>query len=256
MHRLYRNDARFLFDVNGIRLIAALGSPLRRLPTQCALCRNWSPARLCDVCIERFARPCARCERCAIAVPPGVAICGACTREPPPFTHAVAAVDYAPPWDDLVRRFKFDAALDLGDALAARILDAVARSRAERPDWLLPVPLADERLRERGYNQAWELARRVAPALACATDPHVLRRPKHTPHQLSLPPAKRAANVRGAFAVEPRKRLALRDRSVALLDDVMTTGATLAEAARSVLQAGAASVQVWVLARTPRPDGA
>ncbi len=243
--------------MTGIRLIAALSSPLRSLPTQCALCRNWSHARLCDACIERFAQPRPRCERCAIAVPPGVAACGACTREPPPFARAVAAVDYAPPWDDLVRRFKFDAALDLADALASRILDAVARSAAPRPDWLLPVPLADERLRERGYNQAWELARRVARALACASDPQqLLLRTRHTPHQLSLPPAQRAANVRGAFAVEPRRRHELRDRDVALLDDVMTTGATLAEAARSVLQAGAASVQVWVLARTPRPEGA
>ncbi len=242
--------------MTGLRLIPVLSSPLRSLPTQCALCRNWSRARLCDACIERFAQPRPRCERCAIAVPPGVAACGACTREPPPFVRAVAAVDYAPPWDDLVRRFKFDAALDLADALASRILDAVTRSAAQRPDWLLPVPLADERLRERGYNQAWELARRVARALACASDPQLLLRTKHTPHQLSLPPAQRAVNVRGAFAVEPRRRHELRDRDVALLDDVMTTGATLSETARSVLQAGAASVQVWVLARTPRPEGA
>ncbi|HMN75917.1 MAG TPA: ComF family protein [Burkholderiaceae bacterium] len=242
--------------MNGIRLAAALSASLHSLPTQCALCRNWSRARLCEACIARFAQPRPRCGRCAIALPPGAAVCGACAREPPPFAHAVAAVDYAPPWDDLVRRFKFDAALDLADALASRILDAVGRSGPQPPHWLLPVPLADARLRERGYNQAWELARRVARALQCASDPHLLLRTRHTPHQLSLPPAQRAANVRGAFAVEPRRRQALRDRDVALLDDVMTTGATLSEAARSVLQAGAASVQVWVLARTPRPDGA
>ena len=160
------------------------------------------------------------------------------------------------PWDDLVRRFKFDAALDLADALARRMLDAVDHSRAPRPDWLLPVPLADERLRERGYNQAWELARRVAVLLPCASDARLLLRLKNTPHQLSLPPARRAANVRGAFAIEPRRRHELRDRHIAVLDDVMTTGATLSEVARTLLQSGAASVQVWVLARTPRPEGA
>ncbi|MBE2244681.1 MAG: ComF family protein [Burkholderiaceae bacterium] len=244
------------FPIGVARLAAVLSSPLRSLPTQCALCRNWSRARLCEACMARFAQPRPRCERCAIAVPPGVAVCGACLREPPPFARAVAAVDYAPPWDELVRRFKFDAALDLADALADRIAGAVRATDARAPDWLLPVPLADERLRERGYNQAWELARRVARALPCASDPHLLLRTRQTPHQLSLPPAQRAANVRGAFAVEPRRRQALRDRDVALLDDVMTTGATLSEAARSVLQAGAASVQVWVLARTPRPDAA
>ncbi len=242
--------------MNGARLFEALFSPLQQLPTQCALCRDWSHTRLCEACIERFCVPRPRCERCAIAVPPGVSVCGACTRQPPPFARAVAAVDYAAPWDGLVRRFKFDAALDLADVLARRILDAVERSAAPRPDWLLPVPLADERLRERGYNQAWELARRVARELPCATDARLLLRLKNSPHQLSLPPAERAANVRGAFAVEPRRRYALRDRHVAVLDDVMTTGATLSEVARSLLQSGAASVQVWVLARTPRPEGA
>lgn len=242
--------------MNGARLVKAFSSPLQRLPTQCALCRDWSRARLCEACIERFCVPRPRCERCAIAVPPGVSVCGACTRQPPPFARAIAAVDYVAPWDDLVRRFKFDAALDLADVLARRMLDAVEHSRAQRPDWLLPVPLADERLRERGYNQAWELARRIARALPCASDARLLLRLKNSPHQLSLPPAERAANVRGAFAVEPRRRHALRDRHVAVLDDVMTTGATLAEVARSLLQSGAASVQVWVLARTPRPEGA
>lgn len=238
------------------RLIDALSSPLRRLPTQCAVCRGWSHARLCEICIERFAVARPRCERCAIGVPPGVPVCGACTLQPPPFERAVAAVDYMAPWDDLVRRFKFDAALDLADALARRMLDAVDHSRAPRPDWLLPVPLADERLRERGYNQAWELARRVAVLLPCASDARLLLRLKNTPHQLSLPPARRAANVRGAFAIEPRRRHELRDRHIAVLDDVMTTGATLSEVARTLLQSGAASVQVWVLARTPRPEGA
>ena len=186
----------------------------------------------------------------------GVAVCGECLRHPPPFESAVAAVDYAPPWDDVVRRFKFDAALDLADALARRMLEAIDRSAVRPPDVLLPVPLADERLRERGYNQAWELARRIAPALGCATDARALLRIRPTPHQLALPPGERAANVRGAFAIEPRRRPLVRARHVAVVDDVMTTGATLAEVARTLLQAGAASVQAWVLARTPRPDGA
>ena len=242
--------------MNSAHLVDALTRPLRRLPTQCALCRNWAQERLCEPCIARFVTSVPRCGRCAIGVPGGVALCGECLRHAPPFEHAVAAVDYEAPWDDLVRQFKFDAALDLTGALAQRLLDAIGRSAAERPDLVLPVPLADERLRERGYNQAWELARRVAPALGCESDPRLLLRTKHTAHQLSLPPAERAANVRGAFAIEPRRRHALRDRRIAVVDDVMTTGATLAEVARTLLQAGAASVQVWVLARTPRHEGA
>jgi ComF family protein len=173
---------------------------------------------------------------------------------PAPLERTIAAVDYGYPWDDLVRRFKFGAALDLADTLARRVLDAVRRSEVPRPDWLLPVPLASQRLRQRGYNQAWELARRVACGLPCTSDARLMLRLKDTPHQLALAPEKRAANVRCAFAVEPRRRHGLRDRSVAVLDDVMTTGATAAEIARTLWQAGASSVQVWVLARTPRPQ--
>lgn len=180
--------------------------------------------------------------------------CGACLKAPPPFERAVAAVDYGHPWDELVRRFKFDASLDLSHALARQLLDAIRRDNVERPDWLLPVPLSAARLRERGYNQAWELARRVARELPCATDARLLLRMKDTPHQLALPPGQRAANVRGAFAIEPRRRHELQGRSIAVLDDVMTTGATVSEIARTLLQAGACAVQVWVLARTPHPD--
>jgi ComF family protein len=237
-------------------LLHALATPLRRVPSQCAICHGWARQRLCDACTLRYAVPSPRCRRCALGVPEGVEVCGACLTLAPPFAGAIAALDYAYPWDDLVRRFKFDASLDLADALAQRLLDAVRRSGAPRPDWLLPVPLAAERLRERGYNQAWELARRIARDLPCATDPRLLLRMKETPHQLALPPDRRAANVRGAFAVEPRRRHALKDRSVAVLDDVMTTGATASEVAVTLLRAGAHSVQVWVLARTPRPQDA
>jgi predicted amidophosphoribosyltransferase len=89
-----------------------------------------------------------------------------------------------------------------------------------------------------------------------AQDANLLLRVKDTPHQLALAPAARAGNVRGAFAIEPRRRDELRGRRIALVDDVVTTGATAAEAARTLLQAGAAAVDVWALARTPRPDAA
>jgi ComF family protein len=126
----------------------------------------------------------------------------------------------------------------------------------EAPTLLLPVPLGAERQRERGYNQAWELARRLAKQLGVATDPTLLLRIRETPHQLALPPDRRAANVKGAFAVEPRRLAAVRGCSVAVVDDVMTTGATAAEIARVLANAGAAAVDVWVVARTPPPDDA
>jgi ComF family protein len=224
------------------------------LPSQCAVCRSWSRARLCESCMQRFAAPTSRCRRCAIGVPAGVEVCGACLLHPPPFDAALAAVDYAYPWDMLVQRLKFHAALDLASALAALLRDAVRRcAEAPLPALLLPVPLSGARLRERGFNQSWEIARRMSRELGCAADAQLLLRMKDTAHQIALPHDQRAANVRGAFAVEPRRRRELQGRVVAIVDDVMTTGATAAEIATVLLQAGARSVQVWVVARTPLP---
>ena len=241
--------------------------PKRRgWPSLCAVCHGWGTQRVCADCVMRFAVAVPRCTGCALQVPAGVARCGACLTDPLPFERSVAAVDYAYPWDSLISHFKFHGALDLAPALAHGLADAVDRSDAARridtasplqpPSLLLPVPLSDARLRERGYNQAWELARRVARLLRCPADARLLLRVRDTPHQLAFPPAQRAGNVRAAFAVEPRRSAELRGRSVALVDDVMTTGATAAEIARVLLQAGAAQVQVWAVARTPRPGGA
>ena len=162
-------------------------------------------------------------------------------------------MDYAAPWDHLVTAFKFHSALDLGPVFAGGIANTVAAAATALPSLLLPVPLARARLRERGYNQAWELARRVGRGLGIRADATLLLRFRDTSHQLSLPPAARAGNVRGAFAVEPRRRAELAGRSIAIVDDVMTTGSTAAEIAALLKQAGAAHVSVWVFARTPRP---
>ena len=225
------------------------------LPSQCALCRGWSLQRLCAPCLQRYALPVARCRRCAIELPSGVEVCGTCLRDPPPFDAAIAAVDYAWPWDTLVQRFKFHAGLDLAAVLAGLLVDALQRAPAQpRPHCVLPIPLSDARLRARGFNQAWEIARRVARRQALRADARLLLRPRDTPQQAGLPLAQRQANLRGAFAVEPRRRAEVAGRDLALLDDVMTTGATAAEIAKTLRQAGARSVQVWVLARTPRPE--
>ena len=225
-----------------------------RLPSVCAVCHGWGTQRVCAECVQRFDPALPRCARCALQVPAGAAICGTCLVDPPPFAHSLAAVDYAHPWDGLITHFKFHGALDLAPALAQRLVDAFRRGGAARPALLLPLPLSPARLRERGYNQAWELARRLGDSLRCPTDARLLLRVKDTPHQLALPPEQRAGNVRGAFALEPRRLDELRGRSVTLVDDVMTTGATAAEAARVLLHAGASEVAVWVVARTPRRD--
>jgi ComF family protein len=226
----------------------------RVLPSLCAICHGWGRQRVCAACRARFAPAQLRCRRCAIESVNGRRLCGACITQPPPYAGALAALTYGYPWDRLITAFKFHAALDLLPAFTELLLQAHARNdEAPAPTLLLPVPLSSRRLRERGYNQAWELARRIGRALRCATDPLLLLRLKDTPHQLALPPERRAANVRGAFAVEPRRAAELRGRNVTLVDDVMTTGATAAEVAKVLLAAGAARVDVWVVARTPLP---
>jgi ComF family protein len=227
------------------------------LPGQCAVCRSWAEARVCRACRQRFAGTVARCRRCAIDLPEGVTVCGACLREPPPYDTAIAAVDYAFPWDALVRRLKFSAELDLAPALAELLSAAVrASSTNSRIDCVVPMPLSEARLRERGFNQAWEVARRTARTLGCPADAGLLLRPRDTAHQVTLPHDQRVANVRGAFAVEPSRYREVAGRAIALVDDVLTTGATAAEAAAVLKRSGARSVQVWVVARTPLPRDA
>lgn len=224
-------------------------------PGLCAVCHGWGQQRVCAHCVSRFAPQPPRCRRCALRVPEGETTCGTCLIDPPPFEHTLTAVDYQYPWDHLITHFKFHGALDLAPALAQRLLAAAAAQHVATPTLLLPVPLSEARLRERGYNQAWELTQQLSRALHCRSDASLLLRVKDTPHQIDLPLKQRAANVRSAFALEPRRATEPRGQTVTLVDDVMTTGATAAALARVLLQAGAAQVQVWVVARTPKPGG-
>ncbi|MET0335574.1 MAG: ComF family protein [Rhizobacter sp.] len=226
---------------------------LQPLPSLCAVCRGWGDEAVCAACVARYATPMPRCERCALQVPEGVHTCGSCLKEPPPFDAACAGVDYAHPWSALITRFKFHEGLELAHALVSPLASALTRRGGPRPDLLLPVPLSTERLRERGYNQGWEAARRLARKTGLHADATLLLRVKDSPHQLALPPDERAANVRDVFAVEPLRRAEVQGRSIAVVDDVLTTGATLAEIARVLKQAGAVRVEAWALARTPRP---
>jgi ComF family protein len=233
------------------RLLA--GTPAALVPTQCAVCHGWARERICGACTARFMPAVPRCVRCALQVPLGTTTCGACITDPPAQDAAFAAMDYGHPCDQLIARFKFSDALDLAPAFARRMHLAWQSAGAVAADLVIPVPLSDLRLRERGYNQSWELARRLAPFTGCKADAALLLRIKDTPHQLAFPVDKRASNVKGAFAIEPRRIGELRGKTVAVVDDVMTTGATMGEIARVLKQAGAARVLAWVLARTPTP---
>lgn len=225
-------------------------------PALCVVCRDWSRRALCEPCLQRFAPLRARCAGCARAMPHAVARCGDCMRQASAFARCVAGADYAAPWDRLIAGFKFHQKTELAAPLCELILRAVAATPADeasRP-LLLPVPLSRERLRERGYNQAWELARRLARRLGLVARADVLQRSRDTPHQIGMSRAERERNLRDAFWIEPAQRWRLQGTHLALVDDVLTTGATAHAAALSLTRAGAARVDVWVAARTPLGD--
>jgi len=178
-----------------------------------------------------------------------VPVCGACLLHPAPLDACWCAVDYTYPWSDLIAQFKFQGAVDLARPLAQLLRAANGVDAAlDQADALIPLPLAPARLRSRGYNQALELARALD---ANKMDTTLLLRTQDGPPQHGLPRHERLHAVAHVFAVEPLQTQRVRNRHLVLVDDVMTTGASLYAAARALRQAGAARVTALVLARTP-----
>jgi len=137
-------------------------------PSPCPVCGQWSQDRVCHACMLRFAPARPRCLRCAIPLGNlSMSICGRCATQPPPFAHAVCGLDYQFPWDRLIAAFKFGADLSLLPALSHTLLAALQQpgaAAARNADLVIPMPLSARRLRERGFNQSWELARQAAAA--------------------------------------------------------------------------------------------
>ncbi len=239
-------------------MLRSLTSRFLRLPAggprQCPLCREWSGEPLCSTCRSRFAALVPRCPQCALRLSAEDAPCPHCIRRPLPFRRCVCAGDYGFPWDRLITRLKFHGEVAEAAPLASALAGAVRQAHAVDGLLVLPVPLSAARLAERGLNQSWEIGRRVARELGLAAQAGALLRLRDTPHQVGLARQQRLQNLQGALCVEPAHQRAIEGRDIALVDDVMTTGATAAACADVLLRAGAASVQAWVVARTPAPD--
>ncbi len=209
---------------------------------------------MCEPCVQLFAQPCARCRGCALPLPPDGThhhgYCGACTTNPPAPDAALAAVAYAFPWSKLVLEFKFAQHPAWARSMALLMRSAPwVEPALEAADVLLPMPLSRQRLQERGFNQALLLARALAPD---KTRAQVLLRVRDTPAQSSLSRAARLTNVQHAFAVEPLHRADIEGKRLVLVDDVMTSGASLAAATACLRQAGAAHITTLVFARAER----
>lgn len=228
----------------------------RLLPLRCVVCELQPGAPVTSICTQCeadfFAAETMRCERCAICMPVGRSgaprVCGRCLANVPHFDATTTLADYVSPVDGMVMALKFAARLDLaqffGQLLASR---SAANPLAAGDAVVMPVPLAFERARQRGFNQSHHIARAFAIAAHRRLIVDRLLRIRHTPPQQSLALKERRRNVRGAFAVEG----SLSGQHVFVVDDVMTTGSTLDEAARVLKQAGAAHVHNLIVARTP-----
>lgn len=217
------------------------------MPWRCLLCgmAGVEGIDLCEGCIADMPRNNVCCTRCALPLAVPAELCGRCQRRPPPWETAWVPFVYAWPLDALATRLKFSGDLACGRALAALWTEALP---AVRPDLIVPVPLHRRRLRERGYNQAWELARPLARACGIPVRSDILRRTRESAPQTELDASARRNNVRKAFSVRPAFAW---PTHVAIVDDVMTTGATLAECALTLRRAGVRRIDVWALARAP-----
>ena len=230
------------------------------LPSRCAVCHSWPQPPVCGPCLQRFGTPRTRCPRCALPrtqADDSRVDCPDCRGQDWALSACQAAVDYAFPWNELLTAFKFARQSGYSELFARLLLRQPGTCEmlaALGPDdVMMPLPLSAQRLAERGFNQAWELARAVHRLSACRArlDARLLIRIRHTQAQSQLDRELRLANVRDAFLVEPLAPHPVRGRAVVLVDDVMTSGASLQSAAKSLLQAGAARVQALVVARTP-----
>jgi ComF family protein len=215
------------------------------LPQPCALCGGGAGLQaVCAACAAELPlQPEHSCPRCG-EDSPGAAVCGACLRDPPAFDATAVAFRYQHPIDFLIQQFKFAGALHLGPWFADALLPRISPGC----EAILAMPLHAGRLRERGYNQAREIARRLAQRAGLPLRDSLIRRVRDTAHQADLDADARRKNLRGAFACDG----ALALRSVLVVDDVMTTGTSLDELASTLKRAGVERVCCAVAARTPQ----
>jgi len=224
-----------------------IGARIRQvlLAQDCLLCQAASGDRvLCDACVRELPCSASACPRCALAGPGNVE-CGACLADPPHYDASRATFNYAYPVDALIQSLKYGGQLALAGWFAHELQQRIGQ--AAGVDLIVPLPLHPARLAERGFNQAAEIAKALSRLSGVAMDAKIARRTRNTSPQTALPWRERKANMYQAFSCDHD----LTGLDIAVVDDVMTTGATLNEFARTLKQSGARRVRNWVVARTP-----
>lgn len=231
-----------------LRPLLAIGKKMGQslLAQDCLLCQAASGDQpLCAACARELPAAAAACPRCALPGD-GSLECGACIAAPPHYDASCAAFAYAYPVDVLIQALKYEGQLALAGLFARELHRRMGA--APQADLIVPLPLHPRRLAERGFNQAAEIAKALSRLRGIPVNARLARRVRHTAPQTELPWRERAGNMRHAFACDED----LAGLRIAVVDDVMTTGATLGEFARTLKQSGAARVENWVVARTAR----
>ncbi|MGA7748648.1 MAG: ComF family protein [Gallionella sp.] len=221
------------------------------LPAQpCVLCgsmsRNGLWCKACDSALPYLNAP--HCPVCALPTPGGE-VCGHCLTHPPLFSRTSAVFGYSFPLDKLIQGMKYGEQLALAHAFAKKLVQRMDNS--DLPDYVIAMPLHPAKLRERGFNQSLLLAATVARELKLELLSNACRRVRDTPPQSALPWKERNKNVRNAFCCD----MDLTGKRIALVDDVLTTGASLNALAEAVSKKGAVEISAWVVARTLKTNG-
>jgi ComF family protein len=222
----------------------------------CAICAAWPAQAICADCMTTFGTPVPRCPRCALPLAPGLTLCTDCASMPgtPVLTRCAARVDYTYPWNGLIGQLKFQQRPGWAQVLGSMLVnDPFVLNMVRDCDVWSSVPLTPSRLAARGYNQSWELLKAAHRQMPGQTQlwPQLLTRSDTQTIQHHLPRANRLTNPHLRFTVPSLMVRHIHKRHVLVVDDVMTTGATLNAAANALLAAGASQVSGLVFARTP-----
>jgi ComF family protein len=239
------------------RVIATRTNPLplvnRLLPTQCLLCGDTLAGELlCENCLFDLpwvARHEYTCQQCALALPSAADYCGHCLHNPPAFSRSLIPFAYEFPITPLIHRCKYRRDLTCGKLLGELLKHHILASKVQ-PDLLIPTPIHWTRRWQRGFNQAEILGQCLAQATGIPFATRLITRRERTPSQKELTRTERQKNLRKAFFISPSAQQNIQGKNIALIDDVVTTTATMRELSQLLIQAGAKDVQVWALART------
>lgn len=220
------------------------------LPIRCLLCQNPSNQKiaLCETCETQLPKLKNTCQCCASILPDDVPkrICGLCIKNPPYFYSTIALFAYEGKIIKLITGLKFHQELNVAILVADLFSQHLINEKIPLPDIIIPVPLHNKRLRNRGYNQALEIAKPIAKKFNIPLLKNACLRKRHTKPQIELPAHSRKQNIKNAFEI----KTPMNDLKIAIVDDVMTTGNTVNELSKDLMKSGAKKVEIWCIART------